>query len=387
MGSGAIFNHQQRYAATKQRIIASGGSNRRRPLGDIGNFVAARGVGNTVQGKLVLVVQKKVTTVKQSKPDNVIEISPDKVKSSDRSSKKKVHKLTLVLGTARNKSVCDVPKESNIVDIDGADVDNPLAVVDYVEDIYKFYKLTESSSHVDGYMDLQYEITERMRMIVVDWLIGVHTDFQLTPDVLYLAVRIFDRYLAMNLVVRKEEMQLVGITSMFIASKYEEVSAPKIDRFADITDSAYSTDQILAMEKSIMVKFRWTLPFPTIYHFLVRFLKASEADEEMENMVFFLAELGLMQYPMIKYCPSMLAASAVYAAQCTLMISPMWNETLKLHTGYSESQIIDSAKKLVSFHSGAATEHEFQTVFLKYSSYVNYAVALLPTANNLLVID
>ncbi|KAI3977802.1 hypothetical protein MKX01_040547 [Papaver californicum] len=193
-------------------------------------------------------------------------------------------------------------------------------------------------------MDLQHEINERMRMIFVDWLIRVHSDFQLTPEVSYLAVRIFDRYLAMNLVLRKEEMQLVGITAMFIASKYEEVSAPKIDRFADITDNAYSTEQILAMEKSIVVKSRWILPFPATYHFLVRFLKAAEADEEMEKMVFFLAELGLMQYPMIKYCPSMLAASAVYAAQCTLMLSPMWNEMLKLHTGYSESQIIDCQK-------------------------------------------
>jgi G2/mitotic-specific cyclin-B, other len=34
------------------------------------------------------------------------------------------------------------PKEQ-VVGIDAADVDNELAVVEYVEDIYKFYKLAE----------------------------------------------------------------------------------------------------------------------------------------------------------------------------------------------------------------------------------------------------
>ncbi|MCL7039522.1 hypothetical protein MKW94_006485 [Papaver nudicaule] len=330
MGFRAIVNNlQQRDAATKQRITAHGGSDSRRYLGDIGNQATVRGAGSTVLRKPAFVAQNMVTAVKYSKPDNV-----------------------------RNKAGCGVPKES-IADIDRADVKNPLAVTEYVEDICKFYKRTESASS----QLLPFGITGDMRMILVDWLIEIHMHFQFTPEVLYLAVHIVDQYLAMTLVVEMEEIQLIGITAMFIASKYEEVETPRIDQFA----VTYSREQILAMEKSILVKFRWTLPFPNMYHFLVRFIKAAAADKEMENMVFFLAELSLMQYAMVEYCPSMLAASAVYAAQCTLKRTPPWNETLKLHTGYSESQLIDCAKILVSFHSGAV-EHQPRTVFRKYSS-------------------
>lgn len=58
-------------------------------------------------------------------------------------------------------------------------------------------------------------------------------------------------------------------------------------------------------------------------------------------MVYFLAELGMMNYSStIMYCPSMIAASAVYAARCTLNKTPLWNETLKLHTGFSEPQLM-----------------------------------------------
>ena len=60
----------------------------------------------------------------------------------------------------------------------------------------------------------------------------------------------------------------------------------------------------------------------------------------MENMVHFLAELGMMHYDTLKFCPSMLAASAVYTARCSLNKSPAWTDTLKFHTGYSESEIM-----------------------------------------------
>jgi len=58
-------------------------------------------------------------------------------------------------------------------------------------------------------------------------------------------------------------------------------------------------------------------------------------------MVFFLDELGLVNYPTtILYRPSLIAAAAVYAARCTLGESPFWSETLKHYSGYTEEQIM-----------------------------------------------
>eukprot|EP00262_Sarcandra_glabra_P021840 TRINITY_DN939_c1_g1_i3.p2 TRINITY_DN939_c1_g1~~TRINITY_DN939_c1_g1_i3.p2 ORF type:complete len:112 (+),score=11.80 TRINITY_DN939_c1_g1_i3:990-1325(+) len=105
------------------------------------------------------------------------------------------------------------------------------------------------------------------------------------------------------------------------------------------------------MEKAMLNKLEWSLTVPTPYVFLVRFLKAATSDGEMEHMVFFFAKLGLMQYSMIMYYPSMVAASAVYVARSTLNKSPLWSDTLKCHTGFSEPQLLDCAKLLVNFHS------------------------------------
>ncbi|KAI3838226.1 hypothetical protein MKX03_025934 [Papaver bracteatum] len=278
----------------------------------------------------------------------------------------------------QNKAAC-----AFIADIDGADADNHLAAVEYVDDLYKFYKLTEASSLVPDYMDSQPQINGSMRVILVDWLIEVHHRIQLSPETLYLTIQVVDRYLALKPVL-KTELQLVGISAMFIASKYEDIWPAEVNDFVCISIGACCRKDILAMEESILGKLEWNFTRPTPYHFLVRFLKAAFADKEMENMTFFLAELGLMQYAMIKYRPSMLAASAVYAAQCTLKKTPLWNDTLELHTGFTEAQLIECAKELVSFHFMAPENKLGVVVYNKYSDPQRSSVAQLPPANNLL---
>ncbi|XP_022924914.1 G2/mitotic-specific cyclin S13-7-like [Cucurbita moschata] len=337
-----------------------------------------------------------------SKPKaEVIEISPDTVekdrgkevkcgnkkKEGEGVSKKKAQTLTAVM-TARSKAACGVtkkPKEQTI-DIDAADVGNELAEVEYVEDIYKFYKEVENESRPHDYMDSQPEINASMRAILVDWLVDVHNKFELSPETFYLTINIIDRFLARKAVPRRE-LQLLGIGAMLIASKYEEIWAPEVNDFVCLSDRAYTNEQILMMEKRILGKLEWTMTVPTPYVFLARFIKASkDSDHEMENLVYFLAELGIMHYnTSIMYSPSMIAASAVYAARCTLKKSPGWDETLKLHTGFTEPQLIDCAKHLVGFH-GAASKNKLQVIYRKYSSSERGAVALLQPPKALLVV-
>ncbi|XP_042493074.1 G2/mitotic-specific cyclin S13-7-like [Macadamia integrifolia] len=333
--------------------------------------------------------QKKVNA--KPKTDIAREVSPEQKEdtrkeknASQKTSRRKAQTLTLVL-TARSKDACGLINKSSdpIVNIDIEDVDNHLAMVDYVEDLYKFYKLEENSSHIHDYMGKQTDINERMRAIIVDWMIEVHYKFGLRPETLYLTINIVDRFLSMKVVPRRE-LQLVGIGAMLIASKYEELWAPEVADFVSISDMAYTGEQILAMEKAILGKLEWSLTVPTPYVFLVRFIKASMADQkesQMENLAFFMAEIGLMNYVAIMYCPSMLAASAVYAARCTLSKSPFWNETLKFHTGYSEVQLMDCAKLLVKFHSVAVVS-KLKGAYKKYSDPEYGAVALLPPAKS-----
>ena len=58
------------------------------------------------------------------------------------------------------------------------------------------------------------------------------------PETLHLTANLIDRFLASRNVSRKR-LQLVGVTAMLIASKYEEIWAPEVRDFVYISDKAY----------------------------------------------------------------------------------------------------------------------------------------------------
>lgn len=76
-------------------------------------------------------------------------------------------------------------------------------------------------------MGSQPEICSKNRAILIDWLIEVHKKFKLMPESLYLSINIMDRFLSTKTVPIRD-FQLVGISSMLIACKYEEISAPQV---------------------------------------------------------------------------------------------------------------------------------------------------------------
>ena len=97
----------------------------------------------------------------------------------------------------------------------------------------------------------QPNINERMRAILVDWLIGVHQSFKLVPETLYLTVNLIDRYLSIK-EVERPKLQLVGVACLLIASKYEEIYPPEVKDCVYITDRAYTRQEVLDMERNIV---------------------------------------------------------------------------------------------------------------------------------------
>lgn len=60
----------------------------------------------------------------------------------------------------------------------------------------------------------------------------------------------------------------------------------------------------------------------------------------MEVLSYFILELSLLEYKMLKFKPSMLAAAAVYTAQCALRGLKYWTKSCEMHTKYSEYQLL-----------------------------------------------
>uniref|UniRef100_A0A8D2JD39 Cyclin B1 n=1 Tax=Varanus komodoensis TaxID=61221 RepID=A0A8D2JD39_VARKO len=159
-------------------------------------------------------------------------------------------------------------------DVDTDDASDPNLCSEYVKDIYNYLKVLEVGSKTN-YLAGQ-EVTGGMRAILIDWLVQVQMKFKLLQETMYMTVAIIDRFLQVREAVTKKMLQLVGVTAMFIASKYEEMFPPEIGDFAFVTDHTYTKLQIRQMEMKILRSLDFSLGRPLPLHFLRRASKIGE---------------------------------------------------------------------------------------------------------------
>jgi len=233
----------------------------------------------------------------------------------------------------------------NFQDIDN-DHSDPQMCSMYATDIYVHLRMAEIKRRpTTNFMEvMQQDINPSMRGILIDWLVEVAEEYKLVPDTLYLTVSYIDRFLSCNVVTR-QRLQLLGVSCMLIAAKYEEICAPQVEEFCYITDNTYGREEVLEMERRVLNELKFELTTPTTKSFLRRFVRAAQASYKVPtlNLEFlgnFLAELTLLEYGFLPFLPSMIAASAVYMAKLTLDSSTCpWDHTLQHYTGYKPSEL------------------------------------------------
>lgn len=191
----------------------------------------------------------------------------------------------------------------------------------------------------------QTDVNEKMRSILVDWLVDVHLKFKLRPETLFLTINLLDRYLE-KISVPRQKLQLVGVASMLIACKYEEIYAPETKDFVFVTDRAYTKPEIHEMEGKILGALDFNLTSNSSLKFLDRYSKVNDSSEKTYNLARFLIELSLVDYKMLKYSPSHIAASSLYLSNKILKKNQAWNDLMEKNTNFNESELRICAKDL-----------------------------------------
>jgi len=166
------------------------------------------------------------------------------------------------------------------------------------------------------YMDHQEKLSWKMRTVLIDWLIDIHNQFRLLPETLYLAVNIVDRFLSSR-EVDTYKLQLVGVTAMFIAAKYEEIVAPSVQNYLCVQD-LYNEDEILRAERYVLKALDFGLHYPNPMSFLRRNSKADNYDPLSRTFAKFLMELSLIDHRFLFFPPSKVAAAAMYLSRLIL---------------------------------------------------------------------
>jgi hypothetical protein len=179
---------------------------------------------------------------------------------------------------------------------------------DYIQEIKRFMHEREEPDMVRMIEEESTEITSKMRQILIDWMVDVHQSFDLKEETLHLAILYLCDYQALRPII-KEEYQLVGITCLWIASKYEEIYPPSMKNYVEVTAYTYTASQIKKMEGDILKALDFQLVRVTPLAIL---LAQKHSHAKTEALTKYLLELGYLQGTVLgKYGTRVMTAGAI----------------------------------------------------------------------------
>ncbi|BFZ64819.1 G2/mitotic-specific cyclin [Saitoella coloradoensis] len=378
------------------------GTRKRAALGEVTNVhVKEAAVANGKEnGKVAVEVKPRVTRTRstiRSKKEEKEEVQEEEKVTRKRTApvmKKERSTVSTKSATSAEPEVIEAPPTKKVkseapveeepapwAELDADDAHDPLMVAEYVEDIFEYMKdLEQNTLPNPNYMSLQKELAWNMRGILVDWLIQVHTKFRLLPETLFLAVNIIDRFLSRRFVALTR-LQLVGVTALFIAAKYEEIMAPSVQNFLYMTDSGWVDEDILKAERYVLQVLDFNLSYPNPLNFLRRISKADNYDIQTRTVAKYLMEISLLEHRLLEFPPSQIAAASMYLARLTLNRSS-WDVNFVHYSGYTEAEIVPVTEIMMEYLYGPVKHEAFykkyaNKKFLKASIFVSDWVSKL----------
>lgn len=233
--------------------------------------------------------------------------------------------------------------------LDQGNYQDPQMVAVYAKDITDYCVQQENVYYINpNYMtEKQTDINPKMRAILIDWLVDVQVKFKLLTETLYLTVCLIDRYLS-KVVVTRQQLQLVGVTCLFIACKYEEIYSPELKDFVYVTDNAYNKNQMLEMEGNILTALDFRLCSTSPLRFYERLQQFwGNYNNKMDFLAQYVLELALLDLNSYVYTPSVMAAAVIYLVN-KLFKRPesVWTPAMERCIQLSEKDIRPCAKML-----------------------------------------
>ncbi|KAJ3197502.1 G2/mitotic-specific cyclin [Irineochytrium annulatum] len=249
-------------------------------------------------------------------------------------------------------------------DLDAEDAGDPLMVSEYVNEIFSYLKELEVATLANpDYMSAQTNLQWPMRTVLVDWLIDLHSKFRLLPETLYMAVNLIDRFLSLR-VVSTQKLQLVGVTALLIASKYEEIQPVSLKSMIYATDESYTEEQLMRAERYVLSVMDFNLRYPSPMSFLRRCSKADQYDIRTRTLAKYFMEISLVDHRFLSISPSLIAGAGLFLAR-DMLGSGEWDRNLVHYSGYSKEEVEPCVNMMMEF---LEAEHQQDALFRKYSS-------------------
>jgi hypothetical protein len=117
-----------------------------------------------------------------------------------------------------------------------------------------------------------HEVTKEYRTKMMDWMVEVCTSFKCSSRTYFLATQVFDKYIIrlrqLGKTLQNKDVHVIGVTSMYLASKYEDIFPLHSKIVSDkIAHKAIPAKDILRKEQEFLRAFDFNIDFVTHFDF------------------------------------------------------------------------------------------------------------------------
>ena len=163
-------------------------------------------------------------------------------------------------------------------------------------------------------MSRQTHIRDQDRETLVDWLISFQVECKMCPETLFITVNIIDRYLSKEN-IRLSKFQLLGITALWIASKFQEIYPPVMKDLVEFSDNLFDSTEILEMESKVLTAIEFDINCTPSQTFLENYSRAINVDEpQVLFYASYLLDLALIKAEFLRFRTSHITVCALAIA-------------------------------------------------------------------------
>jgi cyclin A len=222
---------------------------------------------------------------------------------------------------------------------------------DYEDDIDANLRRTERSPEERPRPDYlktvqQDRVSPSNRARMIDWMDEFVRQHDLVDGTLHHAVAYVDRVLSVR-AMRKHtdhELRLLGAVAIFVSAKYEDgqrtLAKLDPDKISWYVGGSATREEVLDVERRMVVALGYQLGGPTAHTFVSRFTKHAQGEEELkiQRMAHSLTDESLRNYACLGYLPSVVASSAIFLARSARDVAA-WSTDMQELTGYDVTNL------------------------------------------------
>jgi Cyclin, N-terminal domain len=227
--------------------------------------------------------------------------------------------------------------------------------IEYGDSIEKTQKLKETETSTEDCLK-SHRINEELRSKMVDWMVEVLSVFNCSDRTLFLSVRLMDLFFKKeNNTLGIEELHVIGVVCMMIASKYEDIKNLSMNTIYDkIGHQRLPKSYLINIEKRILQAIEYKVCIPTVLDFLDPLIE--NCSYQLKKTAKLIAELAQIESGLAWMRPSYLAQS-IY-----LMLVPDSTAAISSHTLF----IVHTIKNFLFNYS-----YPYTASFLKHNATIN----------------